>query len=334
MRAWLSEGNGIDGLREEVVDDPVPGPREVLLRVAAVALNYRDLLVIKGAAGWRPARPIVPISDAAGVVEAIGAGVTRFRPGDLVLPTFLPRWRTGRLTAEAYTLPTGGPVNRGMLAELVTVDEEEAVLAPSTLDATAAATLPIAGVTAWHALERTGVSPGEVVLIHGTGGVALMALQFARAAGAEVIITSGSEHKQARARALGAHHTIDHRREDVAAEVRRLTGGAGADVVIETVGGSNLDVSLDSLRVSGRIAFIGLLAGLKAEVSTYKLVTTNATVHGIETGSRQMLEDLVAFVDAHRIVPTIDSVHPSGSVRSALRHLEAGNHFGKVVVTI
>ncbi len=217
VRVWLTTGDGIDGLRQVEVDDPVPGPRDVLLRTSALALNYRDLLVIRGEGGWRPERAIVPISDAAGVVEAVGAQVTRFRPGDVVLPTFLPRWRSGPLTAEAYTLPTGGPVNRGMAAELVTVDEEEAIRAPGTLDATRAATLPIAGVTAWHALRRTGIAPGEVVLIHGTGGVALMALQIAHAAGAKVVVTSGSEQKRARARALGARHTIDHRRQDVAA---------------------------------------------------------------------------------------------------------------------
>ncbi|MFI5916410.1 NAD(P)-dependent alcohol dehydrogenase [Dactylosporangium sp. NPDC051541] len=333
MRVWLTEGDGIEGLRQAVVDDPVPGPREILLRTVAVALNYRDLLVIRGEGTWKPNRPIVPISDAAGVVEAIGSKVTRFERGDVVLPTFLPKWRSGPLTAETYTMPTGGPRGRGMLAEFVTMDEQEAVRAPRTLDAVQAATLPVAGVTAWHALRRTGISPGTVVLVHGTGGVALMALQIAAAVGAEVIVTSGRPHKLDRARVLGARHTIDRRRLDVAAEVRRLTGGVGADIVIETIGGSNLDVSLDAVRIGGHIAFIGLLAGLKAEVSTYKLVTTNATLHGIETGSREMLEELVAFIDAHRVVPVIDSTHRWEDIATALRHLEAGTHLGKVVVT-
>jgi NADPH:quinone reductase-like Zn-dependent oxidoreductase len=333
MRAWLTAGDGIDRLREVELDDPAPGDHEVLLRVSAASLNYRDLLVIRGEGGWRPGNRVVPVSDAAGVVQAVGRGVTRFRPGDLALPTFLPKWVSGPLTPETYTHPVGGPVNRGMLADLVVVDEDEAVLAPRSLDPIQAATLPVAGVTAWHALTRTAVTARDVVLIHGTGGVALMALHVAHALGAEVIVTSGSEDKRARARLLGADHTIDHRSEDVAAEVRRITAGQGADVVIETVGGSNLDVSLDALRLGGRIAFIGLIAGLRAEVSTYKLVTTNATLHGIETGSRDMLEQLVAFIDAHRIIPHIDSVHPWAEVPAALRRLETGGHFGKVVVS-
>ncbi|MBB2903437.1 NADPH:quinone reductase-like Zn-dependent oxidoreductase [Kineococcus radiotolerans] len=159
-----------------------------------------------------------------------------------------------------------------------------------------------------------------------------MALQIARAAGAEVVITSGSGAERALARRSGATHTLDHRTQDVAAQVRHLTGGAGADVVVETVGGSHLDVSLDAVRIGGRIAFVGLLAGVEAEVSTYQLVTSNATVHGIETGSRAMLEELVEFVDEHRIVPVVDSVHRWEDVRSALRHLGSGAHAGKVVV--
>jgi NADPH:quinone reductase-like Zn-dependent oxidoreductase len=160
-----------------------------------------------------------------------------------------------------------------------------------------------------------------------------MALQLARAIGAEVIVTSSSEAKRERARLLGARHTIDYRHQDVATEVSLITSGRGADIVIETVGGSNLDVSLDSVRIGGQIAFIGLLAGLKAEVSTYKLVTTNASLHGIETGSREMLEELVAFIDAHGILPEIDSVFKWEDIRSALRHIEAGAHTEKVVVT-
>lgn len=332
MRAWQTTGGGIAELHEVEVDEPVPGPHEVLVRVEALSLNYRDLLVVRGEGGWRPERPVVPVSDAAGSVVAVGAGVTRFAVGDRLLPTFLPRWREGELTEELYTSPTGGPVNRGMLADLVVVDEQEAVRAPASLDAVHAATLPIAGVTAWHAVLRAGVGHGETVLVHGTGGVALMAAQICTALGARVLVTSGSAEKRRRAEELGVAHTIDRRTADVAAETRRLTGGRGADVVVETVGGDNLEVSLDAVRIGGRISFVGLIAGLTAEVSTYKLVTRNATVHGIETGSRRMLEDLVAFVDDRDVVPVVDSVYPRDEVRAALEHLAAGGHFGKVVL--
>ena len=332
MEVWTTAGDGIRALRQVRVDVPAPGPTEVLVEVTALSLNYRDLLVAGGEGAWRPPAPVVPLSDAVGRVVAVGGAVDRFAPGDRVLPAFLPRWRTGELSEEACTAPTGGPVNRGMLADLVVIDQEEAARAPRTLDDVHAATLPVAGVTAWHALRRTGVARGETVLVHGTGGVALMAAQLAAALGARVVVTSGSGEKRRRAEELGAAATIDRRTQDVATEVRRLTGGRGADVVVETVGGSNLDVSLDAVRIGGRIAFVGLLAGLTGEISTYRFVTRNVTLHGIETGSRSMLEDLVTFIDAHGIVPVVDSVHPRARVREALGHLAAGDHFGKVVV--
>jgi NADPH:quinone reductase-like Zn-dependent oxidoreductase len=332
MRAWLTEGNGLDALRIADVEIPTPGPTQVLLRVSALSLNYRDLLVIEGVDTWRPDGPVVPISDAVGEVVAVGDDVSRFAPGDRALPVFLPRWIDGELTVDTYTLPVGGPVNPGMLAEYVVLDEQSAVHAPATLDDVHAATLPIAGVTAWHAISRTQLRAGESVLIHGTGGVALFAAQIASALGARVILTSSSRAKREQALRLGASAVVDYRTEDVAARVRELTGGIGVDVVIETVGGANLDISLEAVRIGGRIGFIGLIAGLKAEVSTYMLVTKNATVHGIETGSRAMLEQLVAFVEANDLQPVIDSVYDVQQIGAALAHLKSGGHFGKVVV--
>ncbi|MGI5131671.1 zinc-dependent alcohol dehydrogenase family protein [Pseudonocardia sp. CA-107938] len=335
MRAWTTRGLGIDDLAEETVPVPVPGPTDVLVRMSAVGLNYRDLLVVGGVDGWRPAAPVVPISDGAGVVVAVGDAVTAWRPGDRVSAAFLPRWRSGPLTRETYVAPVGGPVNRGMLAEYVLLDQDEAVRAPETLDDVHAAVLPAAGVTAWHALvRRSRVQAGETVLVHGTGGVALYAVQIALALGARVIVTSGSDEKLARLRELGDVLTINHRTADVAAEVLALTGGEGADHVVETVGGTNLNVSLASVRIGGTIAFIGLIAGRAAEINTYEFVTRNVTVHGIETGSHEMFAELAAFVDEHGIVPVLDSVHPVEDVREALRHLEHGAHFGKIAVTL
>ncbi|WP_127817989.1 zinc-dependent alcohol dehydrogenase family protein [Microbacterium sp. CPCC 204701] len=334
MQAWTTFGDGIAALRAVTVELPTPGPAEVLVRVRALSLNFRDLLVIEGVSGWRPSAPVIPISDAVGEVVATGDRVSRFAVGDRVLAAFLPRWRDGQLTAEVYTMPVGGPVNRGMLAEYVVVDEEEAVHAPVRLDDVRAATLPVAGVTAWHALSRTAPRTGETVLVHGTGGVALYAAQIAVALGARVIVTSSSDVKLQRVRDLGVSATINYRTDDVAARVRQLTDGAGADVVVETIGGSNLDVSLEALRIGGRIAFIGLIAGVKAEISTYLLVTKNATIHGIETGSRAMLEELVSFVDEQGLEPVIDSTYSWNDVPEALAHLKSGSHFGKVTVAL
>jgi NADPH:quinone reductase-like Zn-dependent oxidoreductase len=336
MRAWTTRGLGIDDLVEETVPTPVPGPTDVLVRVSAVGLNFRDLLVLGGVGGWRPTGPVVPISDGAGVVVAVGEAVRAWRPGARVSAAFLPRWRSGPLTRETYVAPVGGPANRGMLAEYVLIDQDEAVRVPRTLDDVHAAVLPAAGVTAWHALvRRSRVQAGETVLVHGTGGVALYAVQIALALGATVIVTSGSDAKLARVRELGDVVTINYRTTpDVAAAVLARTGGAGADHVIETVGGTNLNVSLAAVRIGGTISFIGLIAGTAAEINTYEFVTKNVTVHGIETGSHEMFAELAAFVDEHGIEPILDSVHPVEDVRTALRHLERGAHFGKIAVTL
>jgi NADPH:quinone reductase-like Zn-dependent oxidoreductase len=223
-----------------------------------------------------------------------------------------------------------------MLAEYVVMDQDQAVHTPLHLDDVHAAAVPVAGVTAWHAVaRRSRVQAGETVLIHGTGGVALFAAQIALALGATPIVTSSSDEKLARVRALGAIETVNYRRNpDVAAEVVALTGGDGVDHVIETVGGANLDVSLAAVRIGGTISMIGLIGGLTAAVSVYRFVTKNVTVHGIETGSLEMHDEVAAFVDEHRLVPVLDSVHPVEQVQDALRHLEAGAHFGKIVVTV
>jgi len=332
MRAWFTRGDGIDALWSQELPIPSPGPTEVLLRVSALSLNYRDLLVINGVDTWKPPSPVVPISDAVGTVISVGEAVSRFRPGDRALPIFLPRWRTGPLTEDSSVMPVGGPVNRGFLAEYVVVDEQEAVTAPGALSDILAATLPIAGVTAWHALARTGLSTDDSILIHGTGGVALFALQIAHAMGASVIITSSDDAKLERARTIGAWATINYRTEDVANAVHRLTDGRGVDVVIETVGGQNLDLSLKASAVGARIAFIGLIGGQSASVHTYRLVQRQVTVHGIETGSREMLQDLVTFVEEKQINPIVDKAFPAAGVPDALRHLEHAGHFGKVAL--
>ena len=334
MRTWQTRGDGIEALREITRPTPEPGPTEVLVRIRALSLNYRDLLVIEGVPGWKPPAPIAPVSDAVGEVVAVGQHVSRFAVGDRLLPAFLPRWRDGELSAEVYTLPVGGPVNRGLLAEYIVIDEAEAVHTPVHLNDSQAATLPIAGVTAWHALLRTAPRAGETVLIHGTGGVALYAAQVAVALGARVIVTSSSDSKLQRALDLGVAATINYRTDDVVAETLQLTDGDGADVVIETIGGANLNISLEALRIGGRVAFIGLIAGVQAEISTYLFVTKNATIHGIETGSRVMLEELVAFVDEHGLTPVIDSTYDWNDVREALTHLKSGSHFGKITVTL
>jgi NADPH:quinone reductase-like Zn-dependent oxidoreductase len=306
----------------------------MLVKITAVSLNYRDLMVINGVDGWKPAGRTVPISDAVGSVVRVGEEVVRFAPGDRVSAVFLPKWRSGELTRDTYVAPTGGPVNRGMLAEYVVIDQDEAVRSPGSLDDAHAATLPIAALTAWHAVvRRSQVQPGETVLIHGTGGVALFALQLVLALGGIPIITSSSDRKLDRVRSLGPVETINYRRTpDIATQVVELTAGEGADHVVETIGGENLNQSLRAVKIGGTISFVGLIAGLAANVNTYEFVTKNVTIHGIETGSREMLEQLIQFIDARGIVPVLDSTYTVDQVGEALHHLQRGKHFGKIVV--
>jgi NADPH:quinone reductase-like Zn-dependent oxidoreductase len=335
MNAWTTRGDGIDNLRRAQMPIPTPGPAEVLVEMTAWSLNYRDLLVIDGVEGWKPSADVVPVSDGVGTVVEAGPDVTRLRIGDRVSATFLPKWRVGPLTRQDYTGPVGGPVNRGMLADYVLVDEHEAAHAPTSLTDAQAATLPVAAVTAWHAIaRRSRVQAQDTVLIHGTGGVALFALQFATALGARVAITSSSDTKLARARALGAAETINYRTSsDLTQSVLEWSGPDGVDHVIETIGGNNLNLSLQTVKVGGTISFIGLIAGQTANVNTYDFVTKNVTIHGIETGSREMFEELAAFIDKHGLQPVIDSTLPVDQVVNALARLRSGRHFGKIVLT-
>lgn len=335
MTAWTTRGDGVANLKRQTAPTPHAGPRELLLKINALALNYRDLLVIQGTEGWKPPSDVVPISDAVGVVAAVGSEVTRFGVGDRVSPMFLPKWHAGPLTTHAYVSPIGGPVNRGMLADYVVVDEQDVARPPRSLDDAQAATLPIAALTAWHAVvRRSRVRAGDTVLVHGTGGVALFAMQFAVALGARVAVTSSSDDKLRKAEALGAELAINYRTDrGVAAQVLQWTAGAGVTHVVETVGGDNLNESLRAVAIGGSISFIGLIAGKSAQVNTYEFVTKNVNVHGIETGSREMFEEMAMFVDEHAIRPIIDSTFPVAHAQSALEHLASGGHFGKIVLT-
>lgn len=334
MRIWTTAGDGIDRLRVDRAPRVSPDPGEVLVEMRAWSLNYRDLLVIRGESTWRPAAPITPISDGVGHVIEVGDGVTRIAPGDRVSAMFLPHWKSGPLTADVYHSPTGGPTNPGVLADYVTLPADHVEKVPTTLTDAQAATLPIAALTAWHAVKvRCDARPADRVLVHGTGGVALFALQIATALGAEVMVTTSSDDKVRRLLDLGATRAVNRRETDIAKTALDWTSGRGVDHVIETVGGENLNTSLRAAKIGGSIAFIGLLAGLSAPINTYEFVTKNIELHGIETGSAQMYTDLARFIDAHHLQPVIDSVLPVTEIATALRRLEQGGHFGKIVLT-
>jgi NADPH:quinone reductase-like Zn-dependent oxidoreductase len=334
MKAFTTLGDGIDALTLRELPVPEPKAGEILVRMTAASLNYRDLLVVKGVGGWKPPAPRIPVSDGAGEVVAAGPNVSRWKAGDRVVSHLLPKWLDGELTAEKNVLPLGGAAADGVLAQYVVLKEEAALRPPDSLSDAEAATLPIAALTAWHAITRRAhVQAGESVVIQGTGGVSLFATQFAHALGARPIVTSSSDEKLEKARALGASATINYKKfpawED---QVLELTGGRGADHVIEVVGGENLNRSLRAVKVSGTVSFIGVLAGLSAPVNTYQFMTKNVRLHGIETGSKEMFEEMNHFIEVRRLRPVIDSTFAFRDAREALRHLESGAHFGKVAV--
>ena len=330
LRRWQLPTLGRAHLEQAGAPLPVPGANQILVKVGAVSLNYRDLLMIRDGMGMALDLPFTPGSDMAGTVTAIGPGVTRFAVGDRVVNTFWGGWIDSHWHAEATLLGGPGP---GMLASHVLLDAAWSVAAPTTLSLAEASTLPCAGLTAWFALAETGaLRAGETVLIHGTGGVALFGLQIARLHGAQAIVVTGSEDKRAQALALGATHVLA-RDGDWPAEVRRLTQGRGADHVLELASGPNLDRSLQAVRQGGRVSIIGMLGGETLSASFYAMVLGRVTVQGIGVGHRRALEDLVRAVDANALKPVIAAQYGFDALPAALDHLERGA-FGKIVVTL
>lgn len=336
MKAYeIYEPFGIDALTLVERPEPQPGPGQVLVRIRAVSLNYRDLLVVKGV--WRPSSPRIPVSDGVGEVVAAGKGVTRIRTGDRVAGIFLPGWIDGEVTPEKLQVPSLGGVGLdGTLAEYVSFDEEAVVRVPEHLSDEEAATLPLAAVTAWHAvIRRSGVKKGDTVLVQGTGGVSLFSLQFAHMAGARVIVTSSSDEKLRRARELGAVHGINYKDSpDWDERVLEITEGRGVDHVVEVVGAENLTRSLNAVRMSGSISMVGLLGGTSAQIETFGFVEKNVRLNGIYIGSREMFEEMNQAIAEHRLRPVVDRVFGFDEAREALRYLETGSHFGKVCIRL
>lgn len=333
MRAYRLEQFGLQHLELVEIDEPRPGPGEILLDVAALSLNYRDLMVVKGAYNPKLELPVTPISDGAGVVVAVGEGVTRVRAGDRVTTHFVADWIDGPFRGEYVnsTLGTPGP---GLAAEMVALPAEAVVPVPDGWTLGQAATLPIAALTAWSALVTVGqVRPGYSVLTLGTGGVSIFALQIAKALGAVVIITSSSDEKLQRARDLGADHTINYMLDPAwERKVVEITQGRGVDVVVETGGAGTLDQSMQAARAGGTIALLGALTGVKAEVTTGLILMKRLVVAGVMVDSRKAFADMNRFLTEKSIRPVIGNTFSFSELPQALRHMESGGHFGKIVV--
>jgi NADPH:quinone reductase-like Zn-dependent oxidoreductase len=335
MRSWRLPQFGLSNLRLENVPVPHPGPSEALVRVKAASLNFRDKPIIEGSMLPDLKLPFVPASDAVGEVVETGAAVSRFKAGDRVLTHFVTKWIDGAPSRdyETYHWTLGGPLP-GVLSEYVVLDQSTLTKAPLSLSDAEAATLPIAALTAWFALFEAGkLAPGETVVVQGTGGVSLFALQFAAAAGARVIVTSSSDEKLARARALGATAGINYAKQpDWDAAVRELTGGHGADHVVDVVGGDNLQRSVNAVGNGGRISLIGLLQGTRASLEVIPVFLKRVTLQGIAVGHRRAFEAMNAAIESMKLKPVIDSTFAFADAPAALRRLEQGP-FGKVVVT-
>ncbi len=335
MRAYqLTEFGGPAAIKPVSLPSPAPGVGQVAIRVRAVALNYRDLMLAQGVYNPKLKLPITPVSDGAGEVIANGPGANRFQAGDRVVANFMPGWVEGRLD-EAKARTALGAESAGMLAEEVVVAESGLLPIPGSLSFEQAATLPCAGVTAWNAVVECGrVRPGDVVLVQGTGGVSLFALQFAHAAGATVIATSSSDDKLARAKALGATHGVNYKTTpEWDRAVRDLTGGRGVDLVVEVGGAGTLARSVKAVRMNGVIVLIGVLAGM-GEVNPLPILMKGVGVQGIFVGSRAMFEAMNQAMTANRIEPVIDRVFPFDEAPAAYAHLASQKHFGKIVIQV
>jgi len=329
---FANGAKSLDGLRRSERPEPKPGPRDVLVRMRAAALNYRDHAIITGKYRYNLDRDTIPCSDGAGEVVAVGSAVTRFKPGDRVIPTFFQIWIDGAPPKNRSAL--GAPLD-GTLAEFISLHEDGWVAMPPSLSFEEAATLPCAGPTAWNALMRGNpIKPGETVLCLGTGGVSMFALQFARAAGARVIVTSSSDEKIERARKLGASDGVNYKSHpDWEKEVLALTGGRGVDCVIESGGIGTLARSFQCVGWGGKVSLIGVLAGPDGNANPHDLMFKSASLHGIGVGHRASLEQLIQAIEVNQIKPVIDKVFPFDQAPDAFALQASGKFLGKIAIT-
>ena len=326
---------GIDNLKMNERGAAPLNANQVRIKVHAVSLNYRDLMVIKGDYTRKLPFPLIPFSDGAGEVIEIGNEVTRVKVGDRVAGTFFQNWLAGPHSPDYVKSALGGAIN-GMLAKQVTLDQDGMVLIPKEMSFEEAATLPCAAVTAWHAIISSGgVRPGDTVLTMGTGGVSLFALEFAKMNGCRIIITSSSDEKLARAKSMGADELINYKTHpDWEKKLLELTNNRGVDRVIELGGAGTLERSLKCVTVGGQISLIGVLTGGGGTINPMPILMKNVCLQGIYVGSRDMFEHMLKAMTLHKTKPVIDKTFDFEQVKEALKHMESGTHFGKIVIKV
>jgi NADPH:quinone reductase-like Zn-dependent oxidoreductase len=328
----MRDGWGLEHIKLGSRPERAPGPGEVRIKMEAASVNYRDVVMAQRGYGRHSGElPIIPLSDGAGRVVEVGAGVARVKPGDLVCPAFAQSWMAGPMREGHRGAMLGGTLD-GVMQEEMVLPEQGVVKAPAHFSAIEAATLPCAALTAWSAVIGAGTKPGDLVVTQGTGGVSLFALLFAKLAGATVAITSSSDEKLVRAKAMGADIAINYRTHpEWSRALRQAVGGRGADLVVELGGAQSLDQSLRAVRTSGTLALIGVLSGAEAPLNLGRVVTQNVRLQGVTLGSREMFEDMVRAIERHRVTPPVDDKrYGFTEVADAIAALPAGRHFGKI----
>ena len=334
MKAWqIVSDRGIEALKLNEAAIRAPGPGEVRVRIRANSINFRDLMTVKDPVPRRLPYPRIPNSCGAGEVTAVGPGVTGLKAGDRVASCFFQRWTDGPCSAEAMASALGGAVD-GVLAEEVVLGAEGVVPVPAHHSFAEAATLPCAALTAWNAIVETGrVKAGDWVLLLGTGGVSIFALQFAHMMGARTIITSSSDDKLEKARALGATATVNYRRHPAWEDaVLEATKGEGVDLAVEVGGAGTLPRSIAATRIAGTIALIGVLQG--GQIDPAQFMRRSIRMQGIYVGSRRMFLDMNRAIEAHKLRPVIDSTFAFDQAREAYRHMEGAGHMGKIAIEV
>jgi NADPH:quinone reductase-like Zn-dependent oxidoreductase len=326
---------GFEGLRVAERPTPKPGSRQVLVRMHAASFNWRDMMIVKGGYVRGVSLPRIPLSDGAGEIVECGAEVTRVKPGDRVCSTFFQTWMNGPVFAEAQDAALGGTAE-GVLSEYVVLEGDGVITFPEHLSFEEAATLPCAALTAWHGLfEAASLRAGDTALLLGTGGVSVFGLQLARAAGANAIITSSSDEKLERAKALGATGTVNYAKNAKWCEaVRELTGGRGADATLDVIGGETSRLALEALRVGGHAAIIGARSGVGGDLDRRYVLQKGLRITGINIGSRAMFEAMNRAITAAKLRPVVDKIYPLDDAVAAYKDFATGRHFGKVVVKI
>lgn len=329
----LRDSFGLENLHRSEGPSPEPGPGEVLVRIRAASLNFRDQLVVQGKYNPRMKLPRVPLSDGAGEVVSVGPDVTTWKTGDRVVIPFFPAWLDGELTAAKAASALGGDVD-GLLREFAVIRADALISIPAHLSFVQAAALPCAAVTAWNGLFVSGnLQRGQTLLLQGTGGVSLFGLQFGLRADATIIMISSSDAKLERVRAMGAHHTVNYRTEpNWEKKVLEITGGHGVDLTLEVGGTGTLTKTLRATRYAGHVSLIGVLAGISGDVQIAHILHKALTVRGIYVGSRTMFVDMNQAITQDKLRPVIDRVFPFEDAPAAFRYFEAAQHFGKVVI--